>query len=190
MDYLAGFAIWEGELMSKKEQSRIKTLLKDVVIACGIALLISVFVSPTLVKETSMEPTIEPNDYLLLSKQSYRFGTIKPGDIVVFRSDIALDENHNKLLIKRVIATEGDILTISEGKVYVNGEKLEEEYIFEGGTSGEIYNLTVPKDQIFVMGDHRSVSLDSRKIGMVEKDRVVGKVIFRLYPFKQMGTVK
>ncbi len=188
MGHLACFPIWKGRVM--KGKSKIKTIVKDVFIACVIAILISIFISPTLVRETSMEPTIEPDDYLLLSRQAYRFGEVHEGDIVVFKSDIKLDEEHNKLLIKRVIATGGDIVTISEGKVYVNGEELQEDYTFEQSTTGEIYNLEVPEGSIFVMGDHRSVSLDSRKIGVVEEDRIVGKVIFRLYPFKEIGTVK
>lgn len=175
--------------MNEKTRDNVKMIIKDILIACAIAFLISLFIRPTLVKETSMEPTIHPNDYVIMSKQAYTFGKVDRGDIIVFKSDMKLDETHNKLLIKRVIGVPGDIITVSDGNVYLNGSKLEEPYIAEGGTVGEIYNLTVPKDEVFVMGDHRSVSIDSRKFGTIKQDDIVGQAVFRLYPFNKIGVI-
>lgn len=175
--------------MSEKRRDNVKGMIRDILIACAIAFVISLFIRPTLVKETSMEPTVHPNDYVIMSKQAYTFGKIERGDIIVFKSDLKLDDNHNKLLIKRVIGIPGDIITISDGNVYLNGDKLEEPYIASGGTIGEIYNLTVPEGEVFVMGDHRNVSVDSRKLGCIDQDDIVGQAVFRLYPFDKIGVI-
>lgn len=175
--------------MNEKKKNNVKTIVKDILIACVIAFVISLFIRPTLVKETSMEPTVRADDYVIMSKQSYTFGKIERGDIVVFKSDLKLDETHNKLLIKRVIGIPGDIITISDGNVYLNGNLVNEPYIAPGGTVGEIYNLTVPKRQAFVMGDHRSVSIDSRKFGCIKQKDIVGQAVFRLYPFNKIGVI-
>ena len=97
-----------------------------------------------------------------------------------------------KYIIKRVIAVSGDTLDIKDGYVYRNGKKLEEDYI-KGQTferSDFSYPLTVPEDHVFVLGDNRENSLDSRIIGLIEHDQVKGKVVFRLWPFSRIGKVK
>ena len=164
-----------------------RIIIKDVIIACIIALVISAFIRPTIVQETSMEPTVEPRDYLLMSRQAYRFGHLDYGDIVIFRSDLKLDEEHNKLLIKRVIALPGDTIAVTEGKVYLNGEVINEPYIAEGGTPGEVEETTLGDGEVFVMGDHREVSVDSRSFGPIQQDMIVGKAVFRLWPFSGFG---
>ena len=196
MESLAGEAAVlkaEEEKEAPKKQGAVsdnlKMILKDVLIACVIALAISCFVRPTIVRETSMQPTIQPNDYLLMSRQAYRFGDVERGDIIIFRSELKLDDTHNKLLIKRVIALPGDTLAIKSGEVYVNGEKLTEDYIYEGGTPGEIGEMVIPDGQIFVMGDHREVSVDSRALGCIDEDNIEGKAFFRLFPLTEIGTL-
>lgn len=166
-----------------------RIIVKDVIIACIIALVISAFIRPTIVQETSMEPTVEPQDYLLMSRQAYRFGHLDYGDIVIFRSDLKLDKDHNKLLIKRVIALPGDTIEIRGGEVYLNGEVLEEPYIAEGGTPGDVEKTTLGDGEVFVMGDHREVSVDSRSFGPIEQDRIVGQAVFRLWPISGFGTL-
>lgn len=175
--------------MSDKTKGTIKELVKDVIIAVVIVAGVSIFIRPTLVKETSMEPSIEPNDYLIMSKQAYKFSDLKRGDVIVFRSDLKLENGHKKLLIKRVIGLPGDVITITGGNVWLNGSKVSEKYIADGGTPGEIYNIQVPKGQVFVMGDHRAVSIDSRKLGCIDQNRIVGKAVFRLYPFNEIGAI-
>lgn len=166
-----------------------KILIKDVIIACVIALAISFFIRPTIVRETSMEPTVKPSDYLIMSRQAYRFGDLGRGDIIIFRSDLKLDETHNKLLIKRVIALPGDTIAVHDGNVYLNGDMLNEEYIAEGGTTGNIEETTLGEGEVFVMGDHREVSVDSRRFGPIDEEDIVGQAVFRLYPFNKMGTL-
>ncbi len=167
-----------------------RLIIKDIVIACIIALVISAFVRPTIVQETSMEPTVEPRDYLLMSRQAYRFGDLERGDIVIFKSELKLDESHNKLLIKRVIGLPGDTISVQGGEVYLNGEALEEPYIAEGGTPGYMEEITLGDGEVFVMGDHREVSVDSRSFGPIEEDTIVGKAVFRLWPFDGFGKLE
>ena len=167
----------------------LKELVKDIVIAAAIVAAVSVFFRPTLVKETSMEPNIDNNDYLIMSRQAYHFGDIRRGDVVIFKSDLKDDNGRSKLLIKRAIGLPGDIITIKDGELWINGARMEEDYIAEGGTSGEINNLIVPEGQIFAMGDHREVSIDSRELGCIDKKTVKGKAVFRLFPFSKMGAI-
>lgn len=167
-----------------------KVIAKDLGIAVAIALVVSVFASPTIVHETSMQPTIDPGDFLIMSKQSYRFGEIERGDVIIFKSNIKReDTNHKKLLIKRVIGIPGDVITISGGNVYINGKKANEKYIGGETTEGDIHDLKVGDDEVFVLGDHRSVSKDSRELGCISQKAVRGKAVFRVYPFSKIGGI-
>lgn len=170
-----------------------KEWIKDILIAGVIAAVVVTFIKPTIVKEHSMEPNVNENDYLFISKQSYKlFGEPKRGDIVVVHSALVQNNGEEKMLIKRIIGLPGERLDILDGEVYINGEKLDESYTKEGYTNGDIRNLVIADDEIFCMGDNRKASLDSRspEIGCVDVDAIVGKAVFRLYPFNQIGTLK
>lgn len=190
--------IWKTEQPEKKEPSMIKTLLIDAAIAAIAALLITGFVvRPTIVKQTSMQDTIQPNDYVFLSKISY-IGDKSPqrGDVVVFRSDLVNEENgRSKLLIKRVVGLPGDTIQIKNNQLILNGKIYKEDYIKNGVTppgdtpaDGEIF--TVPENEYFCMGDNRLVSLDSRysSVGTIKEDEIVGKAVLRLFPFNKIKT--
>lgn len=168
-----------------------KEFIKDLVIALVIVLAITLAIKPTIVKESSMEPTLYENNYLFVNKLAY-INKEHPeyGDIIVFKSNLDKEDGKGKkLLIKRVIGVEGDIITISQGVVYRNGEQLTEPYTLEGYTSGEMTDYKVSRDEVFVMGDNRSVSLDSRaeEIGCVAEDDILGKAFVRLYPLSEIG---
>lgn len=168
-----------------------KEFIKDIVIALVIVVAITLVIKPTIVKESSMEPTLYANNYLFVNKLAY-ISKDNPdyGDIIVFQSDLDKDDgNGKKKLIKRVIGVENDVITISDGVVYRNGEELEEPYTLEGFTTGEVDNYIVPKDEVFVMGDNRRISLDSRyeEVGTVSEEAIVGKAFIRLYPFNEIG---
>lgn len=166
-----------------------KELIRDIVIALVIVIAITLVIKPTIVKESSMQPTLYENNYLLVNKQAYNFGDEKRGDIIVFKSDLKNEKGDNKLLIKRIIGLPGDKITITGGKVILNGTELKEDYTLEGETPGEITDFKVPDGQLFVMGDNRRVSVDSRseEVGCVDEDRVLGKAFVRLYPFNEIG---
>lgn len=178
----------KGDARMKKE---IMEWVKTIVISIVIALIITTFIRPTLVKGYSMYPTLDQYDYLIINKIPYMMHKPERGDIVVFKSHLKTMDGKEKDLIKRVIGIEGDNIQISGGKVFVNGQQLEEEYINGSFTYGELA-VEVPENMIFVMGDNRENSLDSRdeKVGPVDITTVRGKVLVRLYPFSQIGKVE
>ncbi len=165
--------------------------VKDIVIAVIIAGIILIFLKPIVIQQHSMEPNFQPGDYVITSRQAYTlFGTEKRGDIIVFKSSLTDEEGNEKNLIKRIIGLPGDTIAIKEGYVYINGEKIDEPYVAEQGVSGEMDEITVPEGELFVMGDNRAVSQDSRseEVGTISEDSIIGKVIIRLYPFNNIKT--
>lgn len=137
-----------------------------------------------------MQPTFNPNDYVILYKRAYSNKMPKRGDVIVFESSILDQNGKDKLLIKRVIGLPGDIITIKDDKLYINGNIYEEDYLKDGITPGLVDNLKVPDGEFFVMGDNRVVSLDSRseEVGTIKKSRIRGKAVIRLFPFNKIKT--
>ena len=150
-------------------------------IVAAVAVLIATLVLPVLqIEGTSMEPTLVNGDIVLLTKTT----SFNRGELCGFSWN-------NKLLIKRVIGIPGDWIEIDiDGTVYLNGEKLDEPYAVQlaVGECDLEFPFQVPQEQYFVLGDMRESSIDSRNtlIGCVEKDQVVGKVFFRIWPFKSI----
>ncbi len=169
-----------------------KGLIKEILIAVVIAFVIMQFIKPTIVKEASMQPTMYENNYILLNKQAYNFGEPKRGDIIVFHTGLKLENGKEKMLIKRVIGLPGETITIDNGNVFINGEQLQEDYIKDGYTDGFVDNLLIPEGEMFVMGDNRLVSIDSRveEVGCIKIDDVLGKAFVRLYPFNSITVFK
>lgn len=166
--------------------------IKTMVIAIAIAVLITTFFKPTLVKGYSMYPTIEPNNYLIINKIPYMQGAPGYGDIIVFKAHIASEGGAEKDLIKRVIGLPGDTIEVRSDVVYRDGKALVEPYVYGGATPGNMAPVTVSKGHLFVMGDNRPVSLDSRdpNLGQIAISSVLGQAAVRLYPFNEIGIVK
>ena len=164
---------------------------KTIITALVIALLITTFIKPTLVKGYSMYPTIEPYNYLIVNKLPYITGEPERGDIVVFKAHIYSDNGEEKDLIKRVIGIAGYVIEIRDGIVYRNGKALKEDYIYGGITPGDMAPITVSEGYIFVMGDNRANSMDSRDpgIGEIAVSDILGRVDLRLYPFNKIGPI-
>ncbi len=165
--------------------------IQSLISALLICVLVFVFVLRIMdVHGTSMFPTLNNGDKVLVSDLFYEPAR---GDIVVFKKDSYDD---NKALVKRVVAVAGDVVNIDfeKGVVYVNGEALEEDYIDVLTTTkiDFIGPQTVPDNCLFVMGDNRNASTDSRdkRIGMVDKRLVIGKVLLVVYPFNSFGSVE
>ena len=179
----------EAEIKRVNHKKRYRTVLKSTVYTlitvAAIAVLVATLWLPVLqIYGSSMYPTLQDGEIIF----SVKTAEFEPGDIVAFYFN-------NKILIKRVIAGPGDWVNMTEnGTVSVNGEILEEPYLTEtayGDTDIEL-PYQVPDGKIFVMGDHRATSVDSRNtaVGCVAQEQVVGKILFRVWPLNQMGVVE
>lgn len=175
----------EERYTEKDDQKlRLKDVLKDILIVVAVVVVIGFFVKPIIVEGASMNPTLQNKDYLLISKQSYTFGDPERGDIIVFPHH---ESTGDSLYIKRVIAIPGDHLEIYGGDVYINGELQNEEYIKSGAVTEGYIDLVIPEGQVFVMGDNRENSSDSRYFGTVSIEEVTGEVFVRLWPLSEIG---
>lgn len=174
--------------MSEKIKKEVFEWIKVFALAVVFAFIITQFVKPTLVRGDSMYSTLEDGDYLIINRMSYKFGEIKHGDIIVFESDLHQEDGTNKDLVKRVIGVAGDKVKIKDSKVYVNNKELNEPYIHNEITEGDI-DTVVPENSVFVLGDNREISLDSRyeEVGFINESDILGKVFVRLYPFNKIG---
>ena len=162
-------------------------------IAAALLIAFLQFITPTIVREHSMENTLQQNDYVFVSRRHYTWlkNELKHGDIIVFRSDLTTASGSEKLLVKRIIALPGETVSISGGSVFVNGEAIDASYTKDGYTGGEMAEVTVPQGHIFVLGDNRQNSTDSRSasVGFVDINDIRGKVVFRLLPLKKAGSL-
>ncbi|MGL6105162.1 signal peptidase I [Romboutsia sp.] len=177
--------------MSEKLKKEALEWFKIIVTALVLAFIITQFIRPTLVRGESMYPTLVENDYLIINRIAYKVGEPKEGDIIVFGTHLLQENGHNKDLVKRVIAVEGDHIKIENSKVYVNDKLVKEPYIHDNYTEGNI-DMVIPENKVFAMGDNREQSLDSRyeDVGLVDEKDIMGKVLVRLFPFNKLGTVK
>lgn len=179
----------EAELKRMKYNKRYGSVLRSTVyaliIVAAIAILIAVLVFPVLrIHGSSMTPNLYDGNIVVCLKNS----KYEVGDSIAFYYN-------NKILVKRVIARSGEWVDIDEnGYVYVNGEKLEEPYVQDHALGECDIELPyqVPDGRVFVMGDHRSVSVDSRStsVGCVSDEQIVGRLLFRVWPLKSIGLIK
>lgn len=176
--------------------------IKSIVFAAVFVFALQLFIVPTTIYHQSMVPTLQPKDMVIIQKTK----NIELGDIVVFTSDINfgqkgvdelpfyrrlfVNEETKKKLIKRVIAGPGDKIEIVGKDVYVNDILLDEPYINANGN--DLVELqSIPEDYYFVMGDNRPYSIDSRspEIGLIHKDKIIGKTTIRVFPFSRFGKI-
>ncbi len=164
--------------------------LKTIGISAILAIGIRTFVAEArYIPSGSMLPTLEINDRLIIDKLSYRFKDPQRGDIVVFTPTPALQqENFKDAFIKRVIGLPGDTIEVKEGKVYVNGEMLTEEYIKEQ-PKYDYGPVVVPENQYLVLGDNRNNSYDSHYWGFVPRENIIGQAVIRFFPFNRIGGI-
>jgi len=162
--------------------------LRDLVISLAISGFIIVFLyQPVKVEGTSMMPSLEDQERIFVNKFVYRLESIQRGDIVVFR----YPRDPSKSFIKRVIGVAGDRIRIDSGQVYVNGEALDEDYVPNAFTDQRTYpEIVVPDESYFVLGDHRSMSNDSRDFGPVPVSYIYGKAVFGYWPMEKLGRLR
>ncbi|TAE58077.1 MAG: signal peptidase I [Nostocales cyanobacterium] len=163
-----------------------------IAIALGLALLIRTFIAePRLIPSESMYPTLHIGDRLVVEKLSYHFQQPKNGDIVVFHTPPELERrgyDHNQAFIKRVIAIPGQTISVIKGKVYINNQPIPEDYIAEPANQ-PFPSVEVPTDQLFVMGDNRNDSNDSRYWGFLPRKNIIGRATFRFWPLNRIGLI-
>ena len=222
------------EKLEDNQISRNKKIIKEIggwiiciVIAVILALLIKYFIlTPTVVKQESMYPTLEENQRLILNRLGRTFKQMpKRGDIITFEAPtvtyrteedtdisnpVAIYEDEERNIfenfsynvleigktsyIKRVIGLPGDHVQIKNGKVYINEEEWEEEYLQPGiitdDAEGMFYDIIVPENTVFAMGDNRNSSVDCRAFGCIPLERIEGKVLIRFWPLNEFGKVE
>ena len=169
-------------------KSTVHSWLRDLTVSIVVSAFIIVFLyQPVRVEGTSMLPVLEDQDRLFINKMAYRVGPIEHGDVVVF----LYPHDHTKSYIKRVIALPGEQVRIDHGRVYVNGRELKEHYVPASYADDRSQPaMIVPEHEYFVMGDHRSISSDSRDFGPVDRDLIFGKASFVYWPMDQLGVVR
>lgn len=179
--------------------------------ALAVAVIIKTFlIQPFYVPSESMLPTIEVNDRVMISKLNYQFADPQRGDIVVFISPFNDEIDNESLLdsvvrhvleavgirtasaddlIKRVVAVGGDTVEVKGGYLFINGLQVDEPYLTSPGLMPDFAAVVVPPESVFVMGDNRAVSYDSRKFGAIPEEDLLGEAVIRIWPLSRLGSI-
>jgi signal peptidase I len=173
---------------TERKGMSLRAWLRDLVISLAVSAFFIIFLyQPVKVEGTSMLPGLEDQERIFVNKFVYRWEPISRGDIVVFR----YPRDISKSYIKRVVAIAGDRVVIDKGRVYVNGFLLDEPYVPQQFHDHRSYSETVvPQDNYFVLGDHRSMSSDSRDFGPVSREYITGKAVFVYWPMEKLGMLR
>ncbi len=170
------------------------SLIKSVVLALVLAIIIRTFVfSVTEVSGRSMYPNFDTGDRLIVNRIGVLLRDVKKGEVIEFLSPDIKPNGKRDHFIKRVIGTAGDTVSLHDGRVYLNGEEVEEDYIdksLQTLPQTEQSQWEVKEGEIFVLGDNRSNSDDGRRFGTVPTDTVKGIAVFRFLPFNKFGKIK
>ena len=176
----------------KKAVASFFDFLQGIVVIMALLVMVYLFImSPQEVNGESMEPNFHNSEYILTNKVTYKFRQPKRGDVIIFKSWKNKDVDY----IKRVIGLPGDTIELQHNAIYVNGQKLEEPYlspnvaIFGGSFLQEDQPTVIPDNSLFVSGDNRPHSSDSREFGPVAESDIIGVVILRYWPFSQFGVI-
>ena len=189
MNEIPEIGMLEQELQKEKRKHQFGTVFRNtlfsLVVVIAIAVIVATLILPILqINGSSMEESLYNGDIVV----TVRGTAVQRGDIIAFYYN-------NNILIKRVIGVSGDWIDMDpDGTVYVNGERLEEDYVREKafGECDLEFPYQVPEDRFFVMGDHRTTSIDSRSsaVGCVSGEMILGKLLFRVWPFDRLGQIQ
>ena len=199
----------EPEETSEGALSFIYELPILILVALVVAVVIKTFlIQAFFIPSGSMEPTLEVDDRVLVNKLAYTFGEPGPGDVIVFDSPFGTDEPDESLvdkvtrnvaealglrtadaadLIKRIVAVGGDIVEIHDSQVFVNGVALDEPYVAQASSMPDMDSVEIPLGHVWVMGDNRNRSQDSRRFGAIPVDDVIGRAFVRVWPVRSLG---
>ena len=182
----------EPAVAAARARTRMRSLLRSWARDLGISLAISGFIilflyQPVKVEGTSMLPSLQDQERIFINKFVYHFESVARGDVVVFR----YPRDPAKSYIKRVVGVPGDHILIDHGRVFVNGRRLAENYVPRDFIDGRSYpELVVPEHSYYVLGDHRSMSNDSREFGPVDESYIYGKAVFVYWPVDKLGVLR
>jgi signal peptidase I len=183
---------------AEKSSTRTRSIIEWVVVIAGaliVALLIKAFlIQAFYIPSESMVPTLKIGDRVLVNKLSYNAHDVNRGDLVVFERPPGETDQSVKDLIKRVVGLPGDAIVIKDNAVYVNGTQLDEGYLPEGTITKQgrldcedASPCMVPDDSVWVMGDNREHSYDSRYFGTIKENTIVGRAFLRIWPLGSLG---
>ena len=179
-----------NQVLGKRPRSTplLSVWLRDLIISLAISAFIIIFLyQPVKVEGTSMMPSLDDQERIFVNKFVYRWEPIQRGDIVVFR----YPRDPSKSYIKRVIGIPGDQIRIDSGQLYVNEQPIIEDYVPPAYTDERSYaEIVVPSRSYFVLGDHRSMSNDSRDFGPVKEGYIFGKAVFGYWPMDKLGRLR
>lgn len=165
----------------------IKELYPYVIIIIVVVLIRSFIITPVIVSGNSMNPNYNDGELLLIKKIGYNEKTIKRFDVVVIKRD-------KEEIIKRVIGLPGEHISYKNNKLYVNNKLVSEDYTHLDTNDFNLEEIcscsTIPEGKYLVLGDNRPISMDSRRIGLIDKKDIVGESVFRLWPISKIGTVQ
>lgn len=175
----------------RRPSSHLRGALEWVLILLGavaVAFVIKTFLFQAFyIPSVSMEPTLNVKDRVIVNKLSYDFHDVHRGDIVVFKSPPGEDTATVKDLIKRVIALPGETVEARDGRILIDGQPLKEPYLHDGVTTGQMEPHKVPSGHVWVMGDNRPNSKDSRYFGAIAEDLIVGRAFIRVWPIPKLS---
>jgi len=174
------------------ESSSVRNVLEWAAIIVGalaVALLVKTFlVQAFFIPSLSMYPTLDQGDRVLVNKLSYQLHDVHRGDLVVFdRPGGEAGGDGIKDLIKRVVGLSGETIEARDGRVYIDGQVLDEPYLVEGMRTENLPRQVIPAGRVFVMGDNRGDSADSRVFGAIDEDTIVGRAFVRVWPLTELG---
>ena len=174
----------------KARSSGVRNVVEWVAIAAGallVAFLIKTFLLQAFyIPSLSMDPTLKINDRVLVNKLSYDLHEVHRGDIVVFESP-PNETSENKDLIKRVIGLPGETVDAHDGRIYIDGQVLDEPYLEPHVQTATLDKVTIPADHHWVMGDNRGNSRDSRYFGAIPESLIIGRAFVRVWPVTALG---
>jgi signal peptidase I len=206
-----------GDAKAPRQRQSALSVLRETALLVVLAILLAVLFKTFLVQafyipSGSMEPTLDISDRVLVEKVSYRFGDVHDGDVVVFVHDlpgiepesgnpvarffsglgqaVGVAPPSSRDFIKRVVGTPGDRISCEQGRLFRNGQPVSEPYLAPGVTTENCSPVTVPAGRLYVMGDNRNNSEDSRTFGPIDHSSVVGRAFVRIWPFSHTGWLR
>ena len=179
--------IWSADSWGKTIWGSVREWVLVVVVALLAALVLrATLIQTYYIPSTSMTPTLEVGDRLMVYKLAFSIGDVEKGDLVVFSRPSRLPDSPINDFVKRVVALEGEKVEVTDGDLYIDGSRVDEPYLESSTVTNDFEEVEVPDGHVFVMGDNRQNSRDSRDFGPIQEELLVGEVFLRIWPFNNL----